>query len=296
MDERALAGLQELGFSLSDARVYLGLLTYGVQNGNELSQSSGVPSSKIYAILKRLASEGVVNHVRTGNNTDYVCIPPAELLKVLRARYMRPLETLEEILPSLAHERPDLDVVQISNAEAVMASATELLNGATEDVYISLWEESLPDLHDALAAADVRGVKIFGMLYGGTAPEFGIWEHHSYRVTVASRIGGHLLTLVADGREALVGYMADKGGTTGIHTRNPVLCLVVNEYLTHDLTLQKAKSLTGYDEWDRWLHTDEDIRAITFRRTGRESEIDPWAPDSDRSPRSSSRTASGRSR
>ena len=35
-----------------------------------------------------------------------------------------------------------------------------------------------------------------------------------------------------------------------MRTQNPVLCLVAEEYLIHDLTLQKAKTMTGYDEWD----------------------------------------------
>ena len=33
--------------------------------------------------------------------------------------------------------------------------------------------------------------------------------------------------------------------------------------------------MTGYDEWDEWLHADEDVRALTLGRTGRESPIEP---------------------
>ena len=46
--------LQGLGLSLYEARLYLGLLKGGPQNGNELSRSSGVPSSKVYGMLDRL--------------------------------------------------------------------------------------------------------------------------------------------------------------------------------------------------------------------------------------------------
>ena len=50
-DDRVIESLQELGFSLYEARLYLGLLRHGRQNGNELSRAFGVPSSKVYAML-----------------------------------------------------------------------------------------------------------------------------------------------------------------------------------------------------------------------------------------------------
>ena len=54
--DRIVESLQELGLSLYETRLYLGLLTGGQQNGNELSRTSGVPSSKVYAMLERLAA------------------------------------------------------------------------------------------------------------------------------------------------------------------------------------------------------------------------------------------------
>src|SRR5438105_459478 len=39
--------LQTVGFSLYEARLYVGLLQGGAQNGNELSKTAGVPSSKV---------------------------------------------------------------------------------------------------------------------------------------------------------------------------------------------------------------------------------------------------------
>ena len=35
--------LRALGLSLYEARIYLGLMRHGAQNGNELSKTSGVP-------------------------------------------------------------------------------------------------------------------------------------------------------------------------------------------------------------------------------------------------------------
>src|SRR5579885_1372348 len=98
VDDRVIESLQELGLSLYEARLYLGLLTGGPQNGNELSRTSGVPSSKVYAMLERLATDGIVARTRRGNTVEYVCVPVHELLHKLRERYSKPLAYLEETL------------------------------------------------------------------------------------------------------------------------------------------------------------------------------------------------------
>jgi hypothetical protein len=39
-----------------------------------------------------------------------------------------------------------------------------------------------------------------------------------------------------------------------------VLTLIVQEYLHHDLVLQRAQINIGFDEWDRWWQADPDLR------------------------------------
>lgn len=276
MQTDLVASLQEIGLSLYEARLYLGLLAHGPQNGNELSRTSGVPSSKVYSTLDKLVTAGIVEHIRQGNHVqEYVCISPEELVKRYREKYARPLEHLASALPSLASEQPEPGVLQISNAEAIIDHARAIIDAAEEEVYLSVWAESLARVYDDLTAAVARGVRIYMMIYGDSELGVGTYLRHSYRDTVATRIGGHMLTLVADGREALIAHMPDRGEPTAVHTRNPVLCLVAEEYLRHDLILQKAKTMTGFQEWDQWLQTDEAVRSLTLGRTGHESPIEP---------------------
>lgn len=271
MSRDPVDSLQELGLSLYEARLYLGLLTYGPQNGNELSRTSGVPSSKVYSTLDKLAGAGIVEHIRRGNTQEYVCIPAAELLKRYREKYARPLEHLEAALPKLATQQPDPDVLQISGSESVLEHACAILDRASTEVFISLWAENLERLRPALAAADDRGVGLFTMIYGNGELDVGTHLHHSYRDTIAKRIGGHMLTIVADGAEALIAHMPEVGGSMAVHTRNPVLCLLAEEYLRHDLILQKAKTMTGFEEWDRWLQADATVRSVMVGRAGEET-------------------------
>jgi sugar-specific transcriptional regulator TrmB len=277
VDDGIVENLQELGLSLYEARLYLGLLTGGPQNGNELSRTSGVPSSKVYAMLERLASDGVVTRSQRGTTVQYVCVPPHELLHKLRERYSKPLEYLEATLPTVGSKDPEPDILQIQGIDAIVDHARAIVRASHHEIYLSVWYENVEPLLADLDTADARGVRIAGMLYGTRTPDVGWWQLHSYRETVASRIGGRMLTMVADGGEALIAHMPERGDASAVRTRSPVLTLVAEEYLIHDLTLQKAKTMTGYDEWDKWLRSDDEVRMLTLGRTGRLSPIQPEA-------------------
>jgi sugar-specific transcriptional regulator TrmB len=275
LDDRVVESLQQLGLSLYEARLYVGLLTHGPQNGNELSRTSGVPSSKVYAMLERLAADGIVARARRGNTVEYVCVAPHELLHKLRERFSKPLDYLEETLPTIGSTGPEPDILQVHGVEAIVDNARAIIRAAQREIYLSIWEEHVEPLREDLDDADARGIRIAGMLYGGEPPDAGWWQRHSYRETVASRIRGRMLTMVADGGEALIAHMPERGEASAVRTRSPVLTLVAEEYLIHDLTLQKAKTMTGYEEWDKWLRSDDQVRMLTLGRTGQLSPIEP---------------------
>jgi HTH-type transcriptional regulator, sugar sensing transcriptional regulator len=269
--------LQALGFSEYESRLYVGLLTGGPQNGNELSRTTGVPSSKVYAMLERLASKGIVATARRGKSVKYVSIPPNDLLHQLREQYTEPLEYLEEHLRNLTTTDPEPKILFVGGLEAMVEHARSIIRGCSETLYLSVWQEELDAVSDVILEAGRRNVQIAGMLYGPERPEVGWWQCHSYQETVSSRTRGRMLTVVADGAEALIAHVPDSGSPSGVRTQNPVLVLVAEEYLVHDLTLQKAKTMTGYDEWDKWLRSDDQVRKLTLGRTGRLSSIDPTA-------------------
>jgi sugar-specific transcriptional regulator TrmB len=263
MDDAVVSRLQVLGFSLYEARVYLGLVRHGPQNGNEVAKSAGLPSSKVYSTLERLASRGIVHSVRQGTTTQYVCVPPGELMHRLRADFEEPLDYLETTLPTLVKFEPAAEVLTVSGVEAIRENSRFIVGGARDELYISIWLDDIGDLADELTGAHERGVRIFGMFYGDELPvDAGSWLTHGYRQIVSDRIGGRLLTLVADGEEALVAHIPRRGAASAVRTRNPVLALITREYLHHDIVLQRAQIAIGLAEWDRWWQADPDLRTI----------------------------------
>jgi len=262
VDEAIVGRLQVLGFSLYEARVYVGLLRHGPQNGNEVSKSAGLPSSKVYATLERLAAKGIVHTVRHGSSVSYVCITPGELLHRLREDFVEPLDYLDKALPPLAVFEPAPEVVTVIGREAILENARFIVTAAEHEIYVSIWPDDLGAIDGALTAAHGRGIRIFGMFYGDEPPAAGSWYSHGYRQIVTDRIKGRMLTLVVDGEEALVAHIPRRGEASAVRTRNPVLALITREYLHHDIVLQRAQVAIGLDEWDRWWQGDPDLRTI----------------------------------
>ncbi len=262
MDEGVVDRLRALGMSLYEARIYVGLLRHGPQNGNEVSKSAGIPSSKVYSTLERLASKGIVHSVRTGSGTQYLCISPEELVHRFRAEFGEPIEYLERTLPALAAFEPASEVLTVSGLDAIRENSRFIVEAAAKELFISVWAEDLEHLRSELEEAHGRGVRIFGMLYGVEAPPIGSWLVHSYQQIVTERIGGRMLTVVADREEALIAHIPLRGDASAVRTRNPVLALVAQEYLHHDIVLQRAQLAIGFDEWDRWWQADPDLRTI----------------------------------
>ena len=183
MNEGLIDRLRILGMSLYEARVYLGLLRHGPQNGNEVARSAGIPSSKVYSTLEKLAGEGIVHTVTTGSGTQYISISPDELVHRFRQEYDEPIEYLEKTLPGLAAFEPASEVLTVLTLEAIRENCRFIVGDATRDLYISIWQDDIEALHDALAAAFERGVRI----------------HEHTRVTGLERRAGGVVVRTAGG-------------------------------------------------------------------------------------------------
>ena len=116
-----------------------------------------------------------------------------------------------------------LDVAELQWVDAIVEHARALIRSGETEIILSVWDDEVASLLHDLEDADARGVKTAGMVYGVDPPHVGWWQQHSYRETVGSRIGGRMLTVVADGAEALIAHIPDSREASAVRTRNPVL-------------------------------------------------------------------------
>ena len=87
--------MQALGFSQYEAKVYLALLQQPNVTGYELAKNSGVPASKIYAILNKLISKEVVQAIDS-EPKKYVPQPPDEILSRMRGDFLETVDLVAE--------------------------------------------------------------------------------------------------------------------------------------------------------------------------------------------------------
>jgi len=73
--DELIAYLQALGFSQYEARAYCGLLQKSPANGHEVAKTAGIPTSKVYETLERLAQKGAVL-VQRSEPTLWAPVPP----------------------------------------------------------------------------------------------------------------------------------------------------------------------------------------------------------------------------
>lgn len=291
MEEVTVARLRDVGFSQYEARLYLALLRGGAQNGNEAARLANVPTSKAYSVLDKLAAGGVVQTVQNGAATRFIAIDPGELVGRLRSRFNAPLDFLSDALPKVAAPRLVDPFLTVSGETALYAAAGSIMRAARGAVHISCWSVDLPALAEPIAGMVERKVEIFGMLYGDGDLPPGAWMRHHYQDIVALRIGGRLLALVADEGEALIARIPHEGAATAIRSRNPVFTLIVQEYLHHDNMLQRAQSVIGFDEWDRWWQGNPTVRAEIL---GRSLRADPAQEEAGVGPGTDTVPVSGR--
>jgi len=73
--------LQDLGFSINEAKVYVALISKNPINGYEVAKRSNITRTMVYDILNRLEQKGVVKHIFENDSKLYSPLPYKELLK-----------------------------------------------------------------------------------------------------------------------------------------------------------------------------------------------------------------------
>src|SRR5690348_11035601 len=106
--ESMVERLTRLGFSLYEAKAYVGLLVSGEQTGYGLSNLTGVPQPKVYETLRRLVERGAV--IQTVEKpATYSAIPAEQLLNALdsdfKLRLREAKKDLEQLWPQITEDR-----------------------------------------------------------------------------------------------------------------------------------------------------------------------------------------------
>ncbi len=204
-----------LGISDNEGKVYAALLAANPATAYEAAKEAGVPTSKVYEVLERLASRGMVRELDEAGRKRYVPQPPEDFVEATRLRLGGTLDALKDGLLRVAAPTDEAHVWPLTDEAAVLDKACRLVAGAAEAVLVSAWTTEARVMAPFLQAARARGVKTALVHFGpgelGMVDEPGPANtfRHPIEDTLYAEKGGRGLTVVADGREALMALLED---------------------------------------------------------------------------------------
>lgn len=242
--------LQLVGMSGYEAKAYVALVAAGQPlNGYEVAKRSGVPRSTVYESLGKLVKRGAAFEVRNDEGNEYIALPVESLLGRLRRTFDSQLEALGKSLPAI-EAPPQARLVHHLRDQAVIDRARDLITGAREDLFASIWPEEAELLVDDLVEAGRRGVDVLAISFGETVLPVaaGTLTHKfSDPDTVYERVGCRLLVLAADRRSVLITGATDSR-RWGVYSDDPAVVLVAVEFVRHDMAFEALVDHMGTAE------------------------------------------------
>ncbi len=210
VSEEAKRVLHELGLTRYEYTVYLSLVEKGVMTASDVSESAGVPFSKVYEVLNSLERKGWVDAER-GRPSRYFAKSPIEAFAAskneLDKRIQSWQETMTDELQPLyekreLREKPDIWILR--GEASVLSKLQEMVEKARREVMIaaplfvrSLAERSMP----LVAGLRLDRVKALVMV-AGKPEDWGLASLPGVEVrTRGNMFGGGV---IVDGEEALL--------------------------------------------------------------------------------------------
>ena len=128
-----LDDLTRLGLTSGEARVFLSLLKMGSAKVGQIVKDSHVSYSKVYNVLDRLSSKGLVSHIILGNVKYFNAVEPYRLEEYIKNKEQevhKQLETANKVIPELAKiadKNRQNDMAEIFIGDRGIKTAYEIL-------------------------------------------------------------------------------------------------------------------------------------------------------------------------
>ena len=159
--------LQDLGFSQYESKAFIALLKQSHVTGYELSKNSGIPASKIYAVLNKLVEKEVIIAIDS-DPVRYIPIPPDDVISRFQGNYQRTFDALRQNLNEIYHSDVTNDnyIWNFSGREKIIHRIIEFINNARKSLYLSVWDDEVVEIEQVLKDAHKRGVKMSIVHFG----------------------------------------------------------------------------------------------------------------------------------
>jgi sugar-specific transcriptional regulator TrmB len=238
-----LTHLQHLNFSQYESMAYLALLRQGEVTGYELSKNSGIPDSKIYAVLNKLIEKDVILAIDS-EPVKYTPIPPDDIIARIKGDYLNTFDSLSQGLNEIYKndQTPDQYIWNLSGRQEIMRRIIEFIDRSKRSLYLSVWDEEVAEIKESLIKAHERGVMMSIVHYGKTHLGVGQEYRHGREHQIRQQRGARRIALEVDEEKVVLAHFVDNGDSNALWTNNTGFVLLAKDYIIHDIyTIRMAE-------------------------------------------------------
>jgi sugar-specific transcriptional regulator TrmB len=236
--QTAISKLQQLGFSEYEARAYTALVNENPLTAYEISKNTGIPSSKIYEVIRKLEFRHMIQSVHGERSKIFIPVPPDEFVQNFRSSTDDNLHAIQIELNSFRGGMNANYTWHINNYDTLLLKSKRMIDTARESILLLTWPEEMGALFDDLKKAKQRDVKIAVIHYGKTDFKIVQLYVHPLEDTIYAEKDIRGFTIVADSQEAINGKIARKN-TEAIWSMNQGFVNMAEDYIRHDIYLMK---------------------------------------------------------
>lgn len=237
--EIAVNKLKQVGFSEYEAKAYIALLEENPLTAYEIAKNSGIPTSKIYEVIKKLENKRTVQSIHGERSKMFIPIPPDEFIRNFRVEMDGKLHAVRNELKDIRTGMDTSYTWHIKDYEGLVLKAKRMLNTARENIILSIWPDEIKLLTVPLEEAASRNVKIAMLHYGPGSMKIKQTYIHPVKDALFSEKGARGFTLVVDSKEALNARITG-GHTEAIWSMNWSFVVLTENYIRHEIYQMKT--------------------------------------------------------
>lgn len=245
--------LMSLGFSEYEARVYISLLRESPSTAYEISKRTGIARANAYASCESLLSKNAIELVGD-RPARLIPVPPKLLLSNISERTNITCRNLESTLSDLSEGESSGFIWSLEGRASVNAKISEMIQNATESIWIKASSELLEEHRDQLKEVLTKrpDLSCVVVLFGSNPEDFRFSPNTSVFLHEGSgvRLGNadNLFTVSVDHKEALTARMGQD--VQGAYTTHEPVVTMADTIIRHDIYMAEIFKEFG-DQIDR---------------------------------------------
>jgi sugar-specific transcriptional regulator TrmB len=179
----------------------------------------------------------------------YTPFPPNEIIMRLRGKYLQTFDELGKGLNEVYQsDATDNQYIWNVNGRAeILRRIIQIINEAHSTIYLSIWDEEVTDLKNALRKAHARNVKMTIVHYGTKWLHFGQEYRHGREHQIRQQRGARRIALEVDDKKVILAHFLENNDSHALWTNNKGFVLLAKDYIIHDIYTIRMAEKFGAD-------------------------------------------------